>query len=227
MPGHASPCGVVQRRQFGSSKGQNTRLVRFWGARVDARAPRASVCQVRVSERARVHERRKVGAGAGEGRGSPRLLVWCTDACFGRPRGKIHAWCGFCGARGDAGAPRASVCQVRVSCAHEFTNAGRGGAGAGEGRGSPCGVVQRRQFGRNTRLVRVLWGACRRPSTARIRLSGESFCAHERTNATWNREIRRGCAPRAEGRSTAFWVCPRWEGWILLGGHRGDLGQGV
>ena len=54
-----SPFGVVQRRQLGRPRGE----IHACGARVDARAPRASVCQVRIS--ARTSSRTpKVGGGA-------------------------------------------------------------------------------------------------------------------------------------------------------------------
>ena len=48
-----------------------------------------------------------------QGLGSPRLLVWSSDASFGRPRGRHTRLVRFWGARIDARAPRA----VRRVCA--------------------------------------------------------------------------------------------------------------
>ena len=136
----ASPFGVVQRRQFGCPRGRNTRLVRFVG-RASTPEHRAQCAEF---VRARAHERRPGGAPLLGGAWLTSPFGVSSDASFGRPRGGNSRLVRFCGARVDAGAPRASVCQVRISCAHERTNAekwapvlGRGGGGRGEGRGSP------------------------------------------------------------------------------------------
>ena len=116
----ASPFGVVQRRQFGRPRGRNTRLVRFCGARVDARAPRASVCQVRISC---AHERTNAEKWAPVlGRGVARLVVWSSDASLGRPRGGNSRLVRFWGARVDAGAPRAVRRVSARTGAHERRN---------------------------------------------------------------------------------------------------------
>ena len=117
-----------------------------------------------------------------QGLGSPRLLVWSSDASLVVQGGEIHAWCGLWGAHRRPSTARSA----QSLCAHVRTNAGRGGRRCWEGRGSPrllvCPatpvlVVQ----GAETHAWCGLWGARRRPSTAR---SAQSLCAQwVRTNA--------------------------------------------
>ena len=119
-----------------------------------------------------------------QGLGSPRLLVWSSDASL-VVQGAKYTPGAVCGARVDARAPRA----VRRVCARTCARTPAGG-GAAAGRGVAhlaFWCVQRRQFwsskGRKLTPGAVLWGACRRRSTARIRLSGENFVrarVHER-----------------------------------------------
>ena len=65
-----------------------------------------------------------------QGLGSPRLLVWSSDASFGRPRGGNSRLVRFCGARVDARAPRAVRRVSARTGAHERRKVGREAAGA-------------------------------------------------------------------------------------------------
>ena len=68
-----------------------------------------------------------------QGLGSPRLLVWSSDASLVVQGGEIHAWCGLWGAHRRPSTARSA----QSLCAHVRTNAGRGGRRCWEGRGSP------------------------------------------------------------------------------------------